>query len=30
MTDIEGWKKLKGTVISADEKMILQYIFEKF
>lgn len=30
ITDIEGWKKLKGAVISADEKMILQYIFEKF
>ncbi len=30
VTDIEGWKKLKGTVISADEKMILQNIFEKF
>lgn len=30
IADIEGWKKLKGAVISADEKMILQYIFEKF
>lgn len=30
VADIEGWKKLKGAVISADEKMILQYIFEKF
>ncbi len=30
LTDIEGWKNLKGSVISADEKMILQYIFEKF
>lgn len=28
--DIEGWKKLKGAVISSEEKMILQYIFEKF
>ncbi len=25
IADIQGWKKLKGAVISADEKMILQY-----
>jgi len=30
LADIQGWKNLKGSVISADEQMILQYIFEKF
>lgn len=30
LADIQGWKKLKGAVISSDEKIILQYIFEKF
>ena len=30
LADIQGWRKLKGAVISSDEKMILQYIFEKF
>ncbi len=30
LTDIGGWKKLKGAEISVDEKMILQYIFDKF
>jgi len=30
LSDIDGWKKLKGAEISADEKLILQYIFDKF
>lgn len=29
LTDIEGWKKLKGETVSAEEKTVLQYIFEK-
>jgi len=30
LLDIEDWKKLKGQIISDDEKSILKYIFEKF
>jgi UDP-N-acetylglucosamine diphosphorylase/glucosamine-1-phosphate N-acetyltransferase len=30
LTDIEGWKKLKGQAISDDEKSILKYIFDRF
>jgi UDP-N-acetylglucosamine diphosphorylase/glucosamine-1-phosphate N-acetyltransferase len=30
LTDIAGWKKLKGAEILPDEKTILQYIFDKF
>ncbi|MBC7874636.1 MAG: glucose-1-phosphate thymidylyltransferase [Ferruginibacter sp.] len=30
LLDIEDWKKLKGQTMSAGEKSILKYIFEKF
>jgi UDP-N-acetylglucosamine diphosphorylase/glucosamine-1-phosphate N-acetyltransferase len=30
LLDIEDWKKLKGQMVSDDEKSILKYIFEKF
>lgn len=29
LSDIEGWKKLKGQVLRDDEKSILRYIFDK-
>lgn len=29
LTDIEGWKKLKGETVSDEEKTVLQYIYEK-
>jgi UDP-N-acetylglucosamine diphosphorylase / glucose-1-phosphate thymidylyltransferase / UDP-N-acetylgalactosamine diphosphorylase / glucosamine-1-phosphate N-acetyltransferase / galactosamine-1-phosphate N-acetyltransferase len=30
MEDIEEWKKLKGRLVSNDEKSILKYVYEKF
>jgi UDP-N-acetylglucosamine diphosphorylase/glucosamine-1-phosphate N-acetyltransferase len=30
LTDIEGWKKLKGQLLKEDEKKILKYIFDNF
>jgi UDP-N-acetylglucosamine diphosphorylase / glucose-1-phosphate thymidylyltransferase / UDP-N-acetylgalactosamine diphosphorylase / glucosamine-1-phosphate N-acetyltransferase / galactosamine-1-phosphate N-acetyltransferase len=30
LQDIDGWKKLKGKLITDDEKSILKYIFEKY
>jgi UDP-N-acetylglucosamine diphosphorylase / glucose-1-phosphate thymidylyltransferase / UDP-N-acetylgalactosamine diphosphorylase / glucosamine-1-phosphate N-acetyltransferase / galactosamine-1-phosphate N-acetyltransferase len=30
MLDIEGWKKLKGQIVSGNEKSILKYIFDNF
>ncbi len=30
MADIEGWKKLKGSAVTANEQSILKYIFDNF